>query len=327
MRSVFLSLCLALALAACGARVQPFGPNDRTPGIAGEVYTTADGTALPLKVWRAEGSPRAVIVALHGFNMYSAHFQEAGPWWAARGVTVYAPDQRGFGGAPERGIWGGTEAMAADARDLVRLVRGRHPGTPVYLLGSSMGASLAIRALTLDDPPQVDGAILVAPAVWGGAALHPFYRFGAWLLANLMPWNHATGAGLRRRPSDNIEMLRANGRDPKNIFQTRFDAVYGVTQAMGTGQARAGLIRAVPLLVLYGKRDEIIPPGAVKRMLATLETPYRFVHYPDGWHMLLRDLQAETVWRDIARWISDRRGALPSGHEVERRALASSFVD
>ena len=28
--------------------------------------------------------------------------------------------------------------------------------------------------------------------------------------------------------------------------------------------------------------------------------------YPKGWHMLFRDLQAETVWRDVAAWISVR---------------------
>ena len=31
-----------------------------------------------------------------------------------------------------------------------------------------------------------------------------------------------------------------------------------------------------------------------------------------GYHMLLRDLQAETVWRDIAAWIADASAPLPS---------------
>jgi alpha-beta hydrolase superfamily lysophospholipase len=28
--------------------------------------------------------------------------------------------------------------------------------------------------------------------------------------------------------------------------------------------------------------------------------------YPDGWHMLLRDLQREVVWNDILAWIDQR---------------------
>ena len=35
--------------------------------------------------------------------------------------------------------------------------------------------------------------------------------------------------------------------------------------------------------------------------------------YPDGWHMLLRDLQRERVWEDIAAWIAEPDGVLPSG--------------
>ncbi len=40
--------------------------------------------------------------------------------------------------------------------------------------------------------------------------------------------------------------------------------------------------------------------------------------YEKGHHMLLRDLQAETVWKDIAAWIADPRAPLPSG--ADRRA-------
>ena len=39
----------------------------------------------------------------------------------------------------------------------------------------------------------------------------------------------------------------------------------------------------------------------------------RVAVYESGYHMLLRDLQAETVWTDIAAWIGDRASPLPSG--------------
>ena len=28
--------------------------------------------------------------------------------------------------------------------------------------------------------------------------------------------------------------------------------------------------------------------------------PKRLIEYPDGWHWLLRDLQAPRVWKDVA---------------------------
>jgi len=45
----------------------------------------------------------------------------------------------------------------------------------------------------------------------------------------------------------------------------------------------------------------------------------RVVFYPDGYHMLLRDLQGRVVIDDIAAWVLEPAGALPSGHEGRAR--------
>ena len=49
----------------------------------------------------------------------------------------------------------------------------------------------------------------------------------------------------------------------------------------------------------------------------------RVALYDSGWHMLLRDLQAATVWADIAAWIADPGAALPSG--ADARATAAGL--
>ena len=63
------------------------------------------------------------------------------------------------------------------------------------------------------------------------------------------------------------------------------------------------------------------------RLAARLRAPTRVAFYPDGYHMLLRDLAAERVWRDVAAWMTDRDGALPSGQEVEPSAFATQAVE
>ena len=67
----------------------------------------------------------------------------------------------------------------------------------------------------------------------------------------------------------------------------------------------------------YGARDPLIPAGAMREMLQRLpqETAdrRRLALYPEGYHMLTRDLQGETVWRDIDAWLADPDAPLPSG--------------
>ncbi|MBT3372415.1 MAG: alpha/beta hydrolase [Rhodospirillaceae bacterium] len=312
-------VCCLVLLGACAPRVQEFQPGLMAAKIKTDSFVTEDGKPLPLKSWPAKGEARAVLVALHGFNMYSRYFDDPARWWAGRGITTYAYDQRGFGAAPEARIWGGAEAMAADARAFLALLGPRHAGLPIYLLGDSMGAAVAVLAMTSaaapEPAPKVAGIILVAPGLWGGSSMHPILRFGLWLSAHTMPWNTATGRGLKRQASDNIPMLRALGRDPLVIRHTRIDAVYGVTQLMGQAYDAAPGLKP-PALVLYGEKDEIVPAAPVRKTIKRLPRAPDFSLYPDGWHMLLRDLQAKVVWNDIAAWIQDPTAPLPSGAQA-----------
>ncbi len=314
-------VCCLVLLGACAPRVQKFQPGLMAAEIKADSFVTEDGKPLPLKIWPAKGDTKAVLVALHGFNMYSRYFDDPAAWWASRGIVTYAYDQRGFGAAPEARIWGGADAMASDAQSFLSLLGARHPGLPIYLLGDSMGAAVAVLAMTgeptLESTVNVAGVILVAPGLWGGASMHPILRFGLWLSAHTVPWNTATGQGLKRQASDNIPMLRALGHDPLVIRHTRIDAVYGVTQLMGRAYDAAPSLRQ-RTLVLYGERDEIVPAAPVRQALTRLPKAAKFALYPDGWHMLLRDLQARVVWADIATWIKDPVIKLPSGAQQSR---------
>jgi len=47
--------------------------------------------------WLPDGTPGAIVLALHGFNDYSNAFATTGQAFAASGIAVFAYDQRGFG--------------------------------------------------------------------------------------------------------------------------------------------------------------------------------------------------------------------------------------
>jgi acylglycerol lipase len=175
-------------------------------------------------------------------------------------------------------------------------------------------------AATGPTPPEADGLILVAPAVWGRETQGPIQSALLWMGAHLFPWMRFTGEGLDIRPSDNIEMLRAMGRDPLVIKETRLDAVYGLVGLMDRALAAAERLDH-PALVLYGSHEEVMPQDAILAMLRRLPPEGnpagpRVAVYPEGWHMLLRDLEAATVHRDVAAWIADRDAPLPSGADL-----------
>lgn len=326
-----LSVAAPLVAGGCAPVVMAGGPNLAPPEMTQDHLIAGDGTALPLRIWSAEGGgePKAVVVALHGFDDYSNQFAGPAAFWAKQGIATYAYDQRGFGAAPGHGYWPGTQTLIDDFAAALRAVRSRHPGAPVYALGASMGGAVVLAALARPDAPHPDGVVLEAPALWGGPTMNFFYRANLWLVAHLVPGLTLTGRGLGRRATDNDEVLRALARDPLAIKETRLDAIYGLEKLMG--RAAASPPPSAPTLLLYGANDQIIPQTAIADYLeefaATENAKLRFVYYPQGWHMLTRDLQAQTVWRDIARWIADPGGALPSGCEVaEDRAKSGAWA-
>ena len=309
------AVAMLLVLSACSPLVNRPGKRVQEPKIENGHFVAVDGALLPVRVWPPTVAPvKAVVVALHGFNDYSNFFTVPGRYLSSRGIASYAYDQRGFGGAPGRGLWAGTEAYADDLSSFVAEVRKRHPGVPLYLLGESMGGAVTLVALTGNNPPGVDGVILVAPAVWARETM-PWYQ--RWLLAvtsHTVPWMELTGKGLKIHPSDNREMLRAFGSDPLVIKETRIDTMYGLTNLMDEALARSGRSQ-LPTLVQYGKNDEVIPKEPTFMMLDKMPATTRKAFYRQGYHMLLRDLQGEKPLADIAAWIGDHHAPLPCGSE------------
>jgi alpha-beta hydrolase superfamily lysophospholipase len=316
---------MAGLLAACAPVHQPMGPRVVAPALGADGFTTADGVVLPLRSWLPAAQPRAVILGLHGFNDYAHVYRDAGPWWAERGIATYAYDQRGFGAAPRPGIWPGTKTLQADLIDAARAVRTRHPGVPLFLMGHSMGGAVVMTTLADQGLPDgVAGAVLVAPAVWSRDSM-PVYQRAALAIATwTVPWmDLSPPRGLRRYASDNIAMLREMGRDPLVLKETRVDAVAGLTDLMDAAVGAVPRVRG-PVLVLYGDNEDILPAAPVNRALAAFPTGPdgpRLAVYPQGWHMLLRDLAAETVWADIAAWITDPAAPLPSAADTRPRRI------
>jgi len=301
--NLFFFLCLFLQ--ACISF--PDAPEAIAPPVmAANVVQSIDGALLGLQSWHAE-DPKAIIIAVHGMNDYSKTFALPGAWWAEQAaITTYAYDQRGFGRSPDFGRWVGGDTMIADLRAVILAVRARHPSLPIYVLGHSMGAAV-VMAAEAQAPLAVDGFIFAAPGVWGGRAIPIPYRLSLNMAAAIAPAKTLTGERAGRQASDNIEILREMYRDPLVIKETRLDAVLGVVRVMGAGYGAADEVSG-DILYLIGEKDDVIPLKAMEKTASRLRGDVDVRRYSDGWHLLFRDLQGETVWRDVADWVDGHEG-------------------
>lgn len=291
---------LALMLAACApvADAPPLGALAVAPGAL-----AAASRSLPLSAWEAV-EPRAIILALHGFGEYGeSAFGTAGPVWAGQGISTYAYDQRGFGRNPDRLDWPGETALVEDAAAAYAAVRAAHPGVPIHVLGHSMGGGVALVAAGEGRFPGADSLILLAPATWGGATLPVLFRVSIWLAGQVAPDKRWTGERVVEiRPTDNLPALEALTQDPYFFGVASSRELLGLVRLMDRALAEAGRV-TLPTLMVYGARDEVIPKDPVSAAYDAIPAEKRFVAPPEGWHMLLRDLNAAAVEAAVADWV------------------------
>lgn len=255
----------------------------------------------PLKTWLPETTPRAAILGLHSFGDYSAAFDHVGPWFAQRGYALYAWDQRGFGAHDKAGEWPGGDILEQDLVHVIDTVRKHHNG-PLFILGESLGGAVAINVAARNPHLDIDGLILLAPAVREGIRL----RYG---------WNLAINTAALFRPGYLLEVeRRANdprfrpasaqrlANDPHVLREVRMDAYQGLIRYADRASDIAPALQQ-PVLLMYGGEDNSVPAVSIQRLREHLgdRASYRF--YPDGPHLLLQGRQWEQVLTDSLDWL------------------------
>jgi acylglycerol lipase len=317
-RRAFLASAAAVStLGACAPIIQAAGRPDTGfmgPRLDEDSFVSFDGARLGVTVWPTPEEPTAVVVGLHGMNDYANAFHVAAPVWAEQGIATYAFDQRGYGRSPNRGVWAGQDLIKRDVATFIGLVRARHPGATLTVVGESMGGADAIVTLADPDAPAVDRIVLLAPAVWGWSNQPIPYKTALWITA------HVAGPKVMQPPevlvrniwpTDNRDELVAMGRDKLMIWGARNDTLYGMVDLMEQAWASTGRLKA-PVLYCYGKHDPIIPAKPSFQAAGRLKRTDRSAYYAKGYHLLTRDKQGAKVIADVAAFIRDPRAPLPS---------------
>jgi acylglycerol lipase len=292
------------------------------PRAIGGAFVMADGAVLPYREWLPEGSPETVVLALHGINDSADAWEAPSPHFVEAGIAVIAPDQRGFGAASGRGRWHGTNAMVTDAMTMVAETRARFPATRLYLAGESMGAAILMVLAARYKQLPVEGYVLSAPAIWGRREMAVAYRLSLWWAHKTIPWLRLSADRLGIKPTDNQAVLQRMRHPDLRRPSASVNSLKGLTDLMDAALATAGERRA-PTLFLYGGKDQLVPKRAMaacwsKERAASLGDQV-FAFYPDGYHLLHRDIAGGIVTRDVVNWLLDPAAPLPSG--ADNRAV------
>ncbi|HYF38115.1 MAG TPA: alpha/beta hydrolase [Gemmatimonadales bacterium] len=283
----------------------PASPVHRTGQFAGY-----GGVSLFYQAWRPP-QPRAILLNLHGLGDHSGLYPNLAAYFPPRGIAVYAYDMRGNGRSPgQRAYLRSWVEFREDLHMFLGQVRQWEPDLPLFLLGNSLGG-LVVIDYALQRPGGLAGVIAAAPPL-GKLGVPPVLMALGRVMSRIVPrFSLQVGmdlTGLARDPS----VIEAVLADPH--FHRRGTARLSteVTAAISRVQAAAGSF-SLPLLILHGSDDRMVPPDGSREFFAKVRYPDRQLReYPGGYHGLFADVNAAEVLDDVERWIEARMPVRPA---------------
>ena len=280
------------------------------PGIMQENHGYLEGVGrirLHYRTWEVP-DPEAAVLVVPGLFEHSARYEELAGVMAGSRFSTFALDLRGHGASEgRRGHISRFDVLLQDLDRFRREVQGLLPvGTPMFLLGHSMGGLVALRYLEEYDAPFA-GAVITSP--WLGTA----YNAPRWkvLLGNI--FNHVLPAfpfNIQLDPSDlthDEERAVAYREDPQihsTITPRMFTELSG---AIETAFRRGDRI-TVPVLFLLAGEDTVVSTERSLAFARSLAAPSVSVEVLDGMrHEVLQELGRMDVMGEIRDWIREHR--------------------
>ena len=265
------------------------------------------GLPLYYQAWMPPESQRkkAVLINLHGLGDHSGLYPTLASHFPPHGVALYAYDMRGNGRSPgQRAYLRGWQEYRGDLHAFLGRVRKWEGELPIFILGHSLGG-LVVLDYALHYPAGLRGVIAAAPPL-GEIGVPPLLMALGRVMSRIWPrFSLEVGmdlSGLARDPAVVNTVLA----DP--FFHRRGTARLSteVTAAIRRVQARAETL-SVPLLLLHGSADRMVPPEGSRRFFSQVHhTDREFREYPDGYHGLFADLGHEEVLKDVEQWLDSR---------------------
>lgn len=282
-------------------------------------FVASDEALVPYRLWQAE-APRALVLLLHGAFDYSGAFDEIGPKLRAHGLTAFAYDQRGFGATASRGHWTGKKRMVKDAIEAILLLRQRFGhGLPVFIIGESMGAAVAVHVAARGRNLDLSGLVLVAPGAVAGTFRRMFGQFLARLLGRFAPESEIAIERIGNEELTATSAIRLLS-DPLVLRGVRPKMAFGLLELAAHAVDMAHKVSA-PALTLVGTRDDVLRTACITRLHLSLKGEKVWESFDGGPHLLLHWREGDRVLDRALAFIDAHLPPLPTRPEVAEAAL------
>jgi acylglycerol lipase len=274
------------------------------------------GDRFGFSEWMPAGTPKAILVSMHGLSCAAAEFETLAGAIVPAGYAVAAWNLRGQGLDPvigRRGAFLDLRVLLEDVEDFLAFLRDRHGALPTVIYGDSMGALLAIAAAAdARMAPFFEGAILAAPVIDLARNNPAWLRLLLCLAAGLFPnarlspsffvHGKSSAPPLSRDP----EQQRFAETKPYRLGPLTLRCLVQFGDLIGGANAAAARMNT-PTLIIAGGRDVFVRQDQLESFFDRIAASDKTLKiHPESYHQILSDYDKDDALRDIVRWLDAR---------------------
>lgn len=266
---------------------------------------TIPDTDVLYRCWEATPA-KAVFLLVHGLGAYSGRWRYLADYFQPRRISAYALDLKGFGAtAGPRGHIDSFRQYDLDIARLLRWVRSRHPGLPVFLYGESMGGVIAFN-YAVRQADGLAGVILSSP-VLKSTLVFPLADYLKVFFS--LPFNPRQSIAL---PFDTAmctsdpAVRQTMDADPLELRTASAKLLINILLEQGRVLRSLGRLQ-LPTLVLTAGQDRFGDNQTTRRAFERLGSKDKtHLSYPELLHVLHAERERERVFQDVEAWVLKR---------------------
>ncbi len=270
---------------------------------------------LPVYAWRnPDKTPKAIIIGFHGGCLYGRAYRFLAEKLVDKDYLFVSMDLRGFGKYYHNNFGDKRDKKVHYKHSMVdfylvmKALKAEYPGIPVYALGESLGANMALYS-ALSRPDLVDGVIAISPFD------RPKYFFSLYHLISIpqaifLPWTKINlDPYLSKRLTSNEEMSMEEVNDPMN---RNHQSSIELTKCVGMMYRARRLVKSIektkPILFLCDETDKLCNIYGSRMLFQSLQSKDKtYIQIKDSGHLLVEKsrIHPDTL-NAIVSWLDQK---------------------
>lgn len=264
--------------------------------------TQGENHVITARTWGSSSDCRAAVLLVHGLGAHSGWFEALARRLKVKRIFSMAYDHVGFGKRSSQ-VFMMKQQWLNDLKEAYEYLRETVGDRPIFVMGNSMGAVVALKALSQIKP---SGLVMFSPGFDGHPEMFKLsYRMKAMTTALLYPDREMilpyTTDQITREPQ--VRNWLAN--DPDRKFNLTARTMLELLKLTQDTKSTARKV-SCPVYMFTSGQETIVNNLVSEAIFERLAAPSKRKHsFPEAWHDLMFDPVLDELVDLLLSWMDD----------------------